>query len=88
MHLATDPAHIQNQIEVQIALAAMAAIDKIRAMHEDLERLYRSQLIALVTAERLAASTEVAVAQWRLARSATEPPSFASGGMGGADLAV
>lgn len=47
-------AHLQHQIEAQLELAALATLDKIRAMHEDLEKLYRAQLVAVLLAERLA----------------------------------
>lgn len=48
-------AHLQHQIEAQLELAALATLDKIRAMHEDLEKLYRAQLVAVLLAERLEA---------------------------------
>lgn len=53
MNLSTHAAHLQHQIDTQLELAGLALCDSIRAMHEDLEKLYRSQLVALVLAERL-----------------------------------
>ena len=47
---------VQQQIEAQIELAHLATVDDIRAMHRDLEALYRTQLVALLLAERLACS--------------------------------
>ncbi|MEG3177126.1 hypothetical protein U1872_12865 [Sphingomonas sp. RB3P16] len=52
MHRSSLTAHLQSQIETQLALAALATVDRIRAMHEDLEKLYRTQLVAVVLAER------------------------------------
>lgn len=46
-------AHLQHQIETQLELAGLAACDAIRAMHEDLEKLYRARLVAAMLAQRL-----------------------------------
>lgn len=57
MHSLPDAAHLQSQISIQLALAELATVDKIRAMHRDLEKLYRAQLVAVVLAEKLATQT-------------------------------
>lgn len=44
---------IEHQITIQMELAALTTVNDIRSMHEDLERLYRTQLVALVVAEAL-----------------------------------
>ncbi len=67
MHRSSLAAHLQSQIETQLALAALATVDRIRAMHEDLEKLYRSQLVAVVLAERLADAGERQVVAFRSA---------------------
>ncbi|QBM77377.1 hypothetical protein E2E30_17590 [Sphingomonas sp. AAP5] len=59
MPLSTHAAHLQHQINTQLELAGLALCDSIRAMHEDLEKLYRSQLVALVLAEQLALAQEL-----------------------------
>lgn len=44
---------IEHQITIQMELAGLTTVDDIRSMHEDLERLYRTQLVALALAEAL-----------------------------------
>ena len=44
---------VQHQITVQMELADLATVYEIRLMHEDLEQLYRTKLVALVLAEAL-----------------------------------
>ena len=44
---------VKHQITVQMELADLATVYEIRLMHEDLEQLYRTQLVALVLAEAL-----------------------------------
>lgn len=46
-------AQLHHQIDTQLELAGLAACDAIRAMHEDLEKLHRARLVALLLAERL-----------------------------------
>lgn len=75
-------AHLQHQIDTQLELAGLARCDAIRALHEDLEKLYRVRLVALVLAERLdwarrtrspeagCASPSDAIAAWSIAMTA------------------
>lgn len=44
---------IEHQITIQVQLAGLTTVDDIRSMHEDLEQLYRTQLVALALAEAL-----------------------------------
>lgn len=53
MPLSIHAAHLQHQIDTHLELADLAPCDAIRAMHEDLEKLYRARLVALVLAQRL-----------------------------------
>jgi hypothetical protein len=69
MRFSFDPAYVRNQIEVQVELAALTEIGRIRAMHQDLETLYRSQLVALLTAEQFGVSAD----QDRCDKAATPP---------------
>lgn len=47
---------LHRRIEDQMALAALATDDAVRAMHCDLASLYRSQLACLVTGDTLMAT--------------------------------
>lgn len=47
---------LDRRIEDQIALAALATDDAVRAMHCDLASLYRSQLACLVAGDTLMAT--------------------------------
>lgn len=47
---------LHRRIEDQIALAALATDDAVRAMHCDLASLYRSQLACLVAGDTLMAT--------------------------------
>ncbi|WP_426256523.1 hypothetical protein [Sphingomonas sp. DC2300-3] len=47
---------LDRRIEDQMALAALATDDAVRAMHCDLASLYRSQLACLVTGDTLMAT--------------------------------
>ncbi|MGY2734781.1 hypothetical protein [Sphingomonas sp. UYP23] len=58
MPLSIHAAYLQHQIDTQLELAGLAPCDAIRAMHEDLEKLHRARLVALVLAERLERARE------------------------------
>ncbi|WP_010184805.1 hypothetical protein [Sphingomonas sp. PAMC 26605] len=79
MPLSIHAAHLQHQIDTQLELAGLARCDAIRALHEDLEKLYRLRLVALVLAERLAEARAIRfeVSAWPLgmttARDVTLP---------------
>ena len=47
---------LHRRIEDQMALAALATDDAVRAMHRDLASLYRSQLACLVAGDTLMAT--------------------------------
>ena len=47
---------LHRRIEDQMALAALATDDAVRAMHGDLASLYRSQLACLVAGDTLMAT--------------------------------
>lgn len=79
MSLSIHAVHLRHQIDTQLELASLAPCDAIRAMHEDLEKLYRTRLVALLLAERLEhvaqahatdaerASRRVATGAWSIA---------------------
>lgn len=60
-------AHLHQQIDTQLELAALAACDAIRAMHEDLEKLHRTRLVALLLAEQLERATQESLSDERRA---------------------
>lgn len=53
MPFSTHAVHLQHQIDTQLELAALAPCDAIRAMHQDLEKLYRARLVAVIMRQRL-----------------------------------
>lgn len=50
-----DNSHLQSLIEDQASLARIAVSPEVRAMHLELEALYRSQLICALSSEKLGA---------------------------------
>ena len=47
------PSHLEERITAQARLRAIATSDEVRRMHEELERFYRTQLVAALTVDRL-----------------------------------
>lgn len=45
---------VEEDARRQVALAALAETAEVRAVHEALEQLYRTQLVAMELADRLA----------------------------------
>lgn len=49
-----DPGSIETLIAMEVKLASISTCWEMRAMHEDLEQFYRTQLASVLVAERLA----------------------------------
>ena len=49
-----DPSSIEMLIAMEAKLASISLCEEVRAMHQELEQFYRTQLASVLAAERLA----------------------------------